>query len=38
MPNIVGCFFDIKEGRYYMFAQAEAFHDGLGETGKVIVC
>ena len=34
MPNIVGCFFDIKKDHYYMFAHAEAVHDGLGETKK----
>ena len=37
MPNIVECFFDIQEGRYYMFAPIEAFHDGLRETEKMVI-
>ena len=32
MPNVVEFFLGIKEGRYYMFALVEDFHNGLGET------
>ena len=38
MPNIVEGFLDIWEARYYMFASIEAFHDGLRETEKMVVC
>ena len=38
MPNIVEGFPDIQEGRYHMFASIEAFHDGLREANKMIVC
>ena len=38
VPNIVECFLDIKEGRYYMFTPTETFHNCLRETEKVIVC
>ena len=38
VPNIVEGFFDIQEGRYYMFAPIEAFHDGLRETEKMVIC
>ena len=31
---VVECFFDIWEGRYYMFASIEAFHDGSEREGK----
>ena len=34
VPNIVECFFDIQESRYYMFALIEVFRDGLEETEK----
>ena len=37
MPNIVECFLDIEEGRYYMFSPIEAFYDGLGETEKMVI-
>ena len=36
MPNIVECFFDIQEGRYYMFTSIEAFHGGLREMEKMV--
>ena len=35
MPNIVKCFFDIKNSSYYMFSSVEAFHDGLGQSKQV---
>ena len=38
MPNIVEGFLDMQEGRYYMFAPIEAFHDGRRETEKMVVC
>ena len=38
VPNIVEGFFDILEGRYYMFAPIEAFHDGLRETERMVIC
>ena len=38
MPNIVEGLLNIKEGHYYVFASIEAFHDGLRETEKMIIC
>ena len=37
MPNIVKCFFDIKESSYYMCSFVEALHDGLGKPKKVVI-
>ena len=38
MPNIVEGFFGSLGGRYYMFALTEAFHDGLREIEKMVIC
>ena len=38
VPNIVEGFYDIKEGHYYIFAPIEAFHDGLREAKKMVMC
>ena len=38
VPNIVECFFDIEEGCYYMFSSIGAFHDGLREMEKMVIC
>ena len=38
VTNIVECFLDIYEGRYYMFSPIEVFHDGLRETKKMGIC
>ena len=38
VPTIVKDFLNINEGRYYMFISVEAFHNGLAETKKVVVC